>query len=354
MATGDRTIEVCIAGPGFGEAVLVIIGGKFVIGIDSCVSFVQRGPSGKTFLDEKLEKLDEQSTFFWILTHFHSDHFQSFSSILNQFGDKLKSVFVPLDYTNADITLNLAAHEAKVSGDSDAAYHLARGEYKRIRRLLDSDDLQHLYIAGVGKQTLFNAQLELADGSLIPLEVTVHGLQRSMLNDVLGREIPLAVSAKTGTAGSRMAANEGSYIIHVRCGKFEGLFLGDAPSARTMNVLSLRKVCDSEVLVLKVAHHGSDDGTSVSLLRSLCETTTSSGENRRYALIAPFRSNGLPQKKTIELLKEHSFDIRVSGGKNSEDERNRISKDYELATNVSINEATGPRNDIVTLRVTDF
>jgi beta-lactamase superfamily II metal-dependent hydrolase len=348
MLVNDNSIEIHLAGPGFGEGVLIIIGGTVIIGIDSCRSFVQRPDDRQSLLEQKLYGIKSPISLFWILTHFHSDHFQCFSSILNQFGDKLKSVVVPLDYTNADIAFNASAYEARVSLDEDAAYYLAKGEYRRIRELLDSEYLQHLYTSGSGKQVLVDTQLKTSEGQLLTLQVHVHGLQRQMLNHLLGKEIPLALENEDNGAKSREAANKGSYIIHIIYGKFEGLFLGDAPCIRTAEVLSERKHYDAEIMLLKVAHHGSDDGTNKSLIESFCDTL--SPVTARYAMIAPFKHNKLPREEVIELLKNHGFEVRISGAEDSEEARDNISKDFKPLTKVSLSEGTAAGGDIIMVR----
>jgi hypothetical protein len=342
----DNSIEVYVAGPGFGEGALIIIGGTLVIGIDSCVSLMQRFRGGQSFLEGKLDINDEQLSFFWVLTHFHSDHFQGFSSILNQFGHRLKRVVVPLDYTSADIAANILGYEAKASRDRDSAYYLARGEYQRIRSLLNSEALQHLYISGSGKQVLIDTNLKTQHGTTIPLEVSIHGPQRELLNDLLGRETPLALDDDT----SREIANQGSYIVYVKCGKFEGLFLGDAPCVRTQQALLMRKCADGEIFLLKVAHHGSDDGTNEMMLESMCKSAPS----ERYAMIAPFKRHDLPKADVVQLLRNHGFKVIVSGMNTSNEASDSILSDFRFKHNVDVREATAAAGDIVGTRFTDL
>jgi beta-lactamase superfamily II metal-dependent hydrolase len=160
--------------------------------------------------------------------------------------------------------------------------------------------------------------------------------------------MPVALDNDEGRAKSRAVANQGSYIIHIKCGKFEGLFLGDAPCFRTEQVLSMREPYDAEIIFLKVAHHGSDDGTNRSLIERLCDAVPSIAT--RYAMITPFKHHKLPRIETIELLKEHSFQVRTSGAHDSEEIRNKIYKDFKFITNAAMSEATSPGGDIIAVR----
>lgn len=342
----DDTIEVYLAGPGFGEGALIIVGGTIVIGIDSCLSFVQRSHGNQNFLEDRLNAIGDQLRFYWILTHFHSDHFQSFSSVLNQFGHRLNGVVVPLDYTSADIAANLAAYDARSQFKTEAEYNLERGEYRRIRRLLDSEPLQHLYMSGVGKQVLIETEVIITGKRTVPLEVSVHGLQRNALNEILGKATRSAIDYDL----SRDLANSGSLVVYVRFGKFEGFFPGDAPCDRTVQVLSLRNGCDAEIVLLKVAHHGSDDGTNKAILAML----RANDYTKRQAIIAPFKRHNLPKDEIIQLLKDHDFDIDISGGTNSAQTRDAIQQYFQLVTNISLKQAIAPMSDIILSRFIDL
>jgi len=141
-----------------------------------------------------------------------------------------------------------------------------------------------------------------------------HGsaLQRSILGIIKKKNIPFA-QAKTGLVkslgskarieilaptkplmhGTRSDANNNSVICRVVYGGVRILLMGDAEHEEQGRLLA--SGIDLESQVLKVSHHGSDDGTSLELIRLV---------KPEYAIISVGAGNeyGHPHKSVLKML----------------------------------------------------
>ena len=319
----NNSIEIHLAGPGYGEGVLIVIGNEIAIGIDCCPSLVQLKDGERSHLDKRLAQMPDHSRLYWLITHFHLDHFNSFNTVLDLYEDKLESIVVPTAYTEGDHYFDMLYQEMKEDTGLRMAGHIAIDQLNRLKESLARDSLKFKIMQNGARVPWIHTTLLTPDNQRIPLSVDYYGVSVQLLRQLRGESLTKAFKhkAETESGGPTVAkkdmrpyatANEGSYILHVRVGRFEGLFLGDAESKRTEEILTRRGRTDAEVIYLKVAHHGSDDGTTKVLLEKLCDTESSKSE--RHAIIAPYQ-NRLPLPAVINMLVNGGFDVKTSGAK---------------------------------------
>lgn len=94
--------------------------------------------------------------------------------------------------------------------------------------------------------------------------------------------------------------NASSIILFLKYGSFSALLPGDAPAKESEN--ALRALADSDVTVLKAAHHGSSTALSEEMLKALSPkiAVVSCGLNNSY---------GHPHQETLELLSEENVTV---------------------------------------------
>jgi hypothetical protein len=355
----NDTIDVHLAGPGYGEGVLIVIGEKIIIGMDCCKSLVQQQKKAEpSYLENRLRRMADDAHLYWLITHFHLDHFLSFNTVLDLYEDKLESVVVPPPYTEGDHYADMLYRETKEHTGKDMLGGVAVDQFKLVRNSLSRDSLKlKVTEGGAGsKYTWINTTLVLPGGKKVPLRVDYYGVSYKVLAELRGRALSKVVEreAENPDAGAekanvrrRSTANEGSYIVHVRAGRFEGLFLGDSESHRTEEVLAARGPSDAEVIYLKVAHHGSTDGTTQQLLEKLCDTTAAHSERR--ALIAPFHGNDLPMPGVIQMLVDSKFEVKTSGAKFAETRvMENIIAECRHTVRAEVLSAIAPGADVIT------
>lgn len=304
------SIHFYLIGPGYGECIIVVIGKKFIIGIDSCHKAHQPLFKDLSLLDDILNNVDKDAEIYWILTHYHGDHFQALPSILKTLKTKLKTIVTPSSYTIADIHYNLEHYtNAKDIIWSKSIESRSSKQYKEIKNLLEMEFLRRKNTtSSSGKSLLIERPIKISEESF-NLTLNFYAPFTSDIDKMKANQIKkLMINNKTKEI-DRSIANEGCYIIHLKCGNLEALFLGDAPIERTLDILPTiqnNKNLDgssNKNFLLKVSHHGSKTGTSEALL----EKFEVFGE-KKYALITPFGSK-LPEHKIVNLLKEKNYDI---------------------------------------------
>lgn len=305
----DTIIDFYLAGPGFGECVIIVIGKKIVIGIDCCYGIQQPYNSRLCLLEEIFDQVGDDCHLYWVLTHFHSDHFQSLFNVIQEFGEKFEKIVIPQSYTSADIYYNLQnLQRSKSFLFSQAQESISSKQYEKVRKILESDSVRKKTSRLTGKNTLINEILH-AKGRTFSLKTNIYGTFDADMDNLISTETWKFIEDKNNKKINRSVANRGSYIIHLKCGSLEALLLGDAPIDRTLDVLP-DKIYNEPVnnFILKVSHHGSRTGTNKELLQRLQPNKV-----KKHAFITPFDINKLPDKNILELLAKHDYNVAITG-----------------------------------------
>lgn len=340
----DRNaISILVAGSGFGEGILVKVGRELLVGIDCCSHLTEPSKTeGVSPLEREVADLCPSGKIFWILTHFHYDHFNRLSSVLDLYGERVRRLLLPADYTSADVAY-AAANDVRRDLDSSALFHLARDEYQRVRALLVEETLASRCVVAGGRIDFLREEISW-NSSNGEFSIVAHGPLPHDLTNMVGR-----AASRLAEAGAtdRSNANEGSYVLEIQCGDFSGVFLGDSPAIRTERLLENGASGKKRPSVLKVAHHGAEDGTSRELLRRL---QGSDSQLPAFALIAPFKKHGLPRQEVIDMLSTEGFVVKVSGStSNSLEKRQSIAEEVEHVVALDIRELMQPQEGLIRL-----
>lgn len=311
LTVPNLQMEVTVVGNGFGESIVVSIGHSLVIGIDCCASMVKRSFDGESQLQKIIGRCTEDLTVIWIVSHYHFDHFQGMTWLLKQlrpYSGSIHRLLLPRVRTPADFA-NLAALDEREESGWEARFSVARAEYLSFFSELEA--FKNVAFDFTGRATIASASLLCKEKSK-RVRFSLEGFSPNRFDSEEGEAN--AFSKFMEGAADRKYANESSYIIRLSCDEFESLFLGDVPLERSESLFchEIQEDWVSMNSLLKVAHHGSDDATSKTLLMRLCPD---GGKGRApCALIAPFRRHGLPKEAVLKLLLEHGYRLRISGG----------------------------------------
>lgn len=342
----DRSIDVYLGGPGFGEGVFIVIGKTIGIGIDCCSSFIQRRRGGESFLEQRIKELSPDGVVCWILTHYHYDHFHCLSSVLKLFSDRIRATVFPFDYNPADVSY--LTEQISEFPDAPTKVYRAQKEYNDLRNLLKLAPFNQTVSRVQGIQQWLSIGLILPTNEVIPLRVSICSCSSEVYDKHIGMSV--AEVRDSGSSTSRSHANRGSYIVHCEVGEFEGLFLGDAGTERVEQLVGHELIGKHGIDCLKVGHHGSLDATNEKLLQ-LC-ARWEGNRKEQHALIAPYKATGLPNDEIIELLKAFGYTVHVSGGTRGNSEvKESIRQEGGMLTRVDVTEAVAPGTDIISLKL---
>ncbi len=340
----DRSIQVYLGGPGFGEGVFIVIGKTIGIGIDCCSSFVQDRHDGGSFIDRKIEEIPGDGMLFWVLTHYHWDHYRWLYFLLQRVSEKIKATCFPPDYNPGDYSFLMEQREE--FGDSQTRLGLAKKEYDNLKNLMDLPPFNKTMDKFINLNPWLVTDLKLGQNEVVPLRVKVCSPYANVLDKHVADSVKTVMDEESCT--SRPHANRGSYIVHCRVGSFEGLFLGDAGTERVAQLLEHSLIGEHGVDCLKVGHHGSPDATNEELLK-LCARR---GDNKKqqHALIAPYLPK-LPKDETIKLLEDFGYHVHITKHKQADKSMDKQVADEAqvCATNVGVTERILAGADIVGL-----
>lgn len=291
-----------MGGPGRGEGILIVVGKHLVIGVDCCPTLTEKGFSTSSYLHQLFSNLEPDFSIYWLLTHYHLDHFTTLATTLDEWQPRIAEVIVPSDYTPADISYDVKLSQKVL---------LERDEYDRLQNQILKPGFRSKCKSIVGHQRWIETVLVSGEQQR-NLSVEVFGPDILTHKNLVGKAVRTITSAK-GYSRSRRLCNLGSYLLLLKVDRFVAIFLADCPSLRTVQYDWETQEDWPGVAFLKVAHHGSKDGTSKQLLAKLNPPPGHEAVPfNRIAGIAPFDQHGLPKGPVVRAIENAGFQVRSS------------------------------------------
>jgi hypothetical protein len=347
MTVSDFSLDFHVMGPGYGEAIVVVIGKKIIFGVDSCHSLINSGLDEKSYVENIVSSTVGDPYIIWTLTHFHHDHFVGLGWILRNFPDKIHLVVVPDNYTSKDIAESIRRH-ARLDAKSEAAYYSSGGEYDQLFSTLLQSDIAPVVCKASPRYAAMDLELRTRDGQSRRLTIDVIGASVDGLSAVIAKQIPKAMGEWSSL--SRSFANFGSYIVLISLGRFKAVLLGDAPAKRTQVLPWNYALGEAGASFVKVAHHGAVDGTTEDLLRQLGGKAKSS-RRPTIAVVTPFQTQRLPRAEVLHLLRSAGYEVKVTGSKRTKNAvKKAIAAELGFDGGLTIETASSPADEVVISR----
>ncbi len=301
LDVASPSLDLLFAGPGRGEGLVLVIGDRLVLGVDCCEPLARPDKTGATYVRQLLESLHEDVQVYWVLSHFHSDHYQGLRAVLNDIEPWLESIVVPGMSSSKDVAYEVAQNAFEARG-RNADAHRARTAYVALRQDIEGHTLGSRSDSVAGSAASL-VVLQAEDGKSHDLRIELHGLSHADAVRLRGKAMKRA-----NKDGKRLSekANDSSYVLKVAMGTRVILLLADCPS--DISARYLRELPPWIQLLLKVSHHGSPTGTDHDLLRLIEQSKLDTGEDvHRVALLCPFLDKGLPDQRVLDTLSEYDY-----------------------------------------------
>ena len=282
----DDEFEVTLFGPGYGESIVLHVGGGVWVTVDSCLG-VDGSPSALDYL-KRLDLDLDRAVHLVVATHWHDDHIRGMAELLEACG-------------NAAFC---------------CAGALCREEFLAAVDALGS---RHLTVAGSGVRELHRVFSRLEGTGSKPTHAVANRrvLVREACeiwslspDDAVFQDFLKIVGALTPAAGQTkrriptLSPNEVAVALWVDAGNFSVLLGSDLARQGWRRILASGERPAGRASVFKVPHHGSEDAHE----QEVWEQMLVPGP---VAVLTPWcRGHGrLPLPRDVRRLRSHTADV---------------------------------------------
>lgn len=249
-APAVNEVEVCIFGPGYGEAIAVHLGNRRWLLVDSCMDPYSREPAAWTYLNSL--GLADSEVLAIIASHWHDDHVRGISLISEKFPKA--DFFLPSVFNNKEALEFLCAYNGKTApGQGLGAQQL----HDVLVRLRDSKRKPHFTTQRTSVIDDTSAGYRVAAWALSP---TPGACEKALAH--LASYVPVPNGVMPINHAPELSPNYEAIALHVNVGGeiiLLGADLEEHPeigwSAITADEWCLSR---GKSAVYKVAHHGSE------------------------------------------------------------------------------------------------
>jgi len=292
----DNEIEVSVFGPGFGECILIHLGNKEWLVVDSCLDPEHKEPYPLIYLN-KLGIDPKYSIKYILATHWHDDHIRGLSRIVEVCKDAefiCSSAFGKKEFT----TLVDAYSKHTMLQDSGIEEFNRILTYNLLRRPKKSIKLAS------GDRPLYTSNNSCPD-----LRYSIYSLSPSdhaMLNAVLDIARLLPEAKTTKIRFPNIQPNNTCVVLLIIIGELALLLgadleeMGD-PNMGWMNIIASQTRPAIKAILYKISHHGSPNADHQDIWTSLLD-------GYFHAVLTPFTHGNvyLPRETDLRRIKANT------------------------------------------------
>jgi beta-lactamase superfamily II metal-dependent hydrolase len=272
---GRDELELSLFGPGFGESVVVHLGGGKWMIVDSCIDQTSGRPVALRYL-EQLRVDVSQDVALVVVTHWHDDHIQGAAQVVREATNAKFACSAALKTREFFVLLNAAREEIKLVDNSSGV-----SEFAAILKALNgrSDRQSPHYWAAEGTVLFENPADGIEVRALSPSAETI-----TQAATTIGNLLP--------TPGSTIkripehSPNDLSVVLLIRSPQASVLLGGDLETSedphrgwRAVVASAVRPAVRS--IGFKVSHHGSHNGDLPAIWTNLLAPAP-------FALLTPY------------------------------------------------------------------
>ena len=278
--------EVTLFGPGYGESIVLHVGGGAWVIVDSCPG-ADRLPSALAYL-KRIGLDPAQSVHLIVATHWHDDHIRGIAKLVETCG---KAAFC-------------------------CASALCRKEFLAV---VDALERRHLTVAGSGVREIHRIFSWLKQTASEPTHAIANRriLVRNACeiwslspDDEAFRDFLKSVGSQVSGAGQpkqripTLSPNEAAVALWVDAGNFSVLLGSDLPRKGWRRILASGERPAGRASVFKVPHHGSEDAHEQEVWRRMLVPEP-------VAVLTPWRKGHgrLPLPRDVRRLRSCTADV---------------------------------------------
>jgi beta-lactamase superfamily II metal-dependent hydrolase len=296
-----QQLRIYVRGPGVGESIII----QFPNGRWAVVDCHQTKEKTQIGTIDFLKSRNVDALEFFCMTHPHEDHFKGAHQLISEFTGKIREIWQPPPMTSKDFEGRIALDRRivfsaklkhRIDGDPEARdcaeeYVKFLSAISRETRMMAPD--KHRFVSGT---ILLYQDSKLKITSMGPhpadLEHALSSLTKTdfksgllLLNDDEGEVL-----------------NGVSVILHIQYGRSDVLLLADSQGEKTELHSKVRRVS-----LLKVAHHGSNNGRSAT--RIVAVPLSYKIEN---AVVTPYSRSSLPREDMVLKYRASCHELHVT------------------------------------------
>ena len=300
-----QELELSVFGRGFGECIILSCGNNDFIVVDSFVNPETNQPIALDYI--KAIGLQPSAIKQVIVTHWHQDHIEGLVNMLEEIGNGVTVILNPIiskDRFNEYISVSVALRNEKVR------------EFTKLCKYIKENKIKVLY--AMQDKRLFSNEL-FGSAELIAL---------SPQDDELSKYLNSIILPEPGKPNSLPYMNENMFSI-VLLAKYahNGIILGsDLEISNIYN--GWKAIVDNythsscKPSVIKVAHHGSENGYYDPLWKNIMD-------KEPISVVTAFNKGyKLPKDADIDRIKTLSKEVYLAGNKTKKDRdlKNKVGK----------------------------
>lgn len=323
-APDPKEIEVSLFGPGsgFGECILVHLGGNRWIIVDSCINPTTKQPAALSYLS-KIGVNCATDVSLVIASHWHDDHIRGLSTILEACT---QAKFVcPIEMVKENFAMIAQAYLGTPLEDKSGTK-----EYLKIHKLLAGKKIS-------AKRAIASRLLDQVPAGRMPhgSDVGVWSLSPSdpAVQAFITKLAAIVTGQGTRRGLPRMGPNDAAVVIQVVVGS-EAVLLGSDLEKSTAHgwgmIVEDTTRPQNKSHSFKVSHHGSETGDEP-------RTWTDLLTPKPLALLTPFRKGGVRLPKGTDVIRIKSLAGRtyITVPLNAPIQRRQYNRDIEKGLRVA-------------------
>lgn len=297
LSAGQDWLSATFIGGGYGEAILLNVGGGLLCVIDCCRALVERDRKFVTsaFLPRALSMYPDAKIGFVLLTHPHLDHFQSLPALLRAHCSRIRRVVLFQGVTEAEL-LDVLRDEAGscICGAS------ANASFEHYRDILDiwrSETPEESKLRASEGTTVYEASVRIRGRRrAIPFSVRAFAPSAGDTDTFLTQVRSLR-NLREGKGRHDQVCNLVSVALLVEFGEARLFLGGDLQSDSWRRMLKRYPPGAFACTILKVSHHGSREGNDFRLVEL---RNPKAAESR--AIVTPFSRERLPDQAVLNRI----------------------------------------------------
>jgi len=295
-------LTLTFIGGGYGESILLDVGGSILGVIDCCTPLFQRDRRFRrsNFLVDALARSPQARIAFVLLTHPHHDHYQGLAELLQTYSERVDRVVLFEGVTRTQLLRVLREDaEAKLCSRTALA---AFAHYEEVLRVWEQEIPAEAKIRAADGTLIYEAAVAVRGRkNHIPLRIRALSPSPDDVDEFLGQTKVLSTLEGEGTRNPQNC-NIVSVVLVVDFGETRVVLGADAHSRGWRQILSKNPdgalACD----VFKVSHHGSREGNDFRL-----EGLARPSSGATCAVVVPFVRERLPDQGVMNALRS-AFD----------------------------------------------